>query len=289
MQTNWLATYILPFLHKYGVLIICVAVMGGERDYASMCTHMHGCISLQIWRHRKDMLHWTSSEKMMQMEPWKDTRSALPSWQFTLTVKASWRSAESWVEISQCCSLHTEEMPLLFELFLLLLTSQSWLCDFYHCGFEIRQIHIAPCAWDLLVRHESRQRRWGSELMNAFFLGVHELSNESYGIWRRGKKKKEVQWIIIIWAHDAQITGLFTDRADYTITETCIYGDDVLMMNEGESGLGRLGLVAAARIPPHFLRALFLPSLINSSVRMCLMFEGRYIRVDHRVISIAIM
>lgn len=32
--------------------------------------YMHECISLQIWHHRVDMLHWTSSEKMMQMEPW---------------------------------------------------------------------------------------------------------------------------------------------------------------------------------------------------------------------------
>lgn len=95
--------------------------------------------------------------------------------------------------------------------------------------------------------------------------------------------------------HDAQIMGLFIDRADCTITETCNYGDkDVLMRNEEESGLGGLGLVAAARIPPHssiphFLRAVFLPSLINSSIRICLRFEGRYIRVDHRVITIAIM
>lgn len=39
--------------------------------------HMHERIRHQIWRHRKDMLHRTSSMvvTMMQMEPQKDSQS----------------------------------------------------------------------------------------------------------------------------------------------------------------------------------------------------------------------
>lgn len=46
-----------------------VCVWEGEKNLY-MYMYMHECISLQIWRHRVDMLHWTSSEEMMQMEAW---------------------------------------------------------------------------------------------------------------------------------------------------------------------------------------------------------------------------
>ena len=48
---------------------VCVCDKDGESLYM-LYMYMHECISLQIWHHRVDMLHWTSSVKMMQMEPW---------------------------------------------------------------------------------------------------------------------------------------------------------------------------------------------------------------------------
>lgn len=38
-----------------------------------MYMYMHECIRVQICHHRVDMLHWTSSETVMQMELWKET------------------------------------------------------------------------------------------------------------------------------------------------------------------------------------------------------------------------
>lgn len=47
-------------------------------------------------------------------------------------------------------------------------------------------------------------------------------------------EEKEVQQIIIISEHDAQITGLVIDRAHHTITETSNYHDMDLVMIKDE-------------------------------------------------------
>lgn len=56
---------------------VCLCVMKMEVSLYLLYMYMHECISLQIWHHRVDMLHWTSSEKMMQMEPWKETEMCI--------------------------------------------------------------------------------------------------------------------------------------------------------------------------------------------------------------------
>lgn len=55
----------------------------------------------------------------------------------------------------------------------------------------------------------------------------------------RDGEEKEVQQIIIILEHDAQITGLVIDCADRTITETSNYQHMDLVMNGGERMMRR--------------------------------------------------
>lgn len=64
-------------------------------------------------------------------------------------------------------------------------------------------------------------------------------------------KEKEVQQIIIIWEHDAQITELLIDCANHTITETSNYPDmDLVMINDEWD---RLACSASDFILPQFL------------------------------------
>lgn len=83
----------------------------------SECEHdrkenMHECIRLQIWRHRRDMLDWTSLEMTptMQMEPWKASAAKIRNWQ-NREMHLDWEWEDSWDESGRLPTLRGAVRP----------------------------------------------------------------------------------------------------------------------------------------------------------------------------------
>lgn len=137
---------------------------------------------------------------------------------------------------------------------------------FYAYEFKLRQFDLPLCACHAPARDEA-PNRW-----LCFTLSVHELGNESHGMWQM-TKKEEVERIIIR-AHDAQIMGLFTHCADCTITETGHFSDEDVLMIIQEGRGSRWSLLCGGSTDSSSLPVSFRPLWICAS-KMCLMFEGQ--------------
>lgn len=90
-------------------------------------------------------------------------------------------------------------------------------------------------------------------------------------------EETEVQQIIIISEHDAQIMGLLIDCADRPITESSNYPDmDLVMTNEE---LDSLSCSASDFISPHLhLSPILFFFSINSATLICFILAMKYIR-----------
>lgn len=112
----------------------------------------------------------------------------------------------------------------------------SWLYIFTHMSLKSSNsiFLCVPCVSQI----------WCSELMNefCFFSCVHELGDESRGMWHGTKRKRSSEDNrLSAWCSD--YGALHRDTADCTITETCNFGDeDVWMTNREGSVAARWSL-----------------------------------------------
>lgn len=210
---------------------VCVWWRKRQREGESLyCMYMHECIRLQIWHHRVDMLHWTSSEKVMRMKGSRNSSAvATQSPKFTILVTANvdldlnlyqnthniGRYQQSWGTTTIFCHLIENKRS-----FLTLETATLRGLTFHQISVKSVAVNqtqtnkkdwrLPQRAWDIKIRLEScqtwREEKGRVDVQRKGFpqwLSVCQLSHKSHGNrWRTGERSSADNHYLWTWCSD---------------------------------------------------------------------------------------